>query len=652
MLSAACCTALVLCGLSPRALIGPGQSSSRSPSLGKKALATKAVKIERLDDKVRDDAVPRVESEVFKTLDLRVSSPEILLNHIADRYSSTSRILMEFVDNALDDAEQFFDHDANAYQRPIKIEVAVNSKLASLTVTDNCGGMTAETLGRVTTNVGESQKRGQAFLNGQFGFGMQAFRACCSTLRVRSRSDPAGPLLEIAVHREQSGGIRLQEAAPDGYAAVPQTGTQVSLRGFDEQWATNEALSPVSVADEIEAHFERLLSRGNLTVMVRDETARATAGLRICQPQDYADRGAQVIIKETIDLGGEQWAEVLFAVAPQRVAETLSQARFFAKGRRIGNIASIGSFVKDSAHRWDVWSHPQLVGYMDILGSDTGALRPMITRDEFKNTRNRSAAYRQLSELCEDRLVAALEGANEARSMKSLQQLEDLLTQELHRVDKHEKREKRRKDRLSRQMTTDEPEDWDDELEGSLTDEPKSSLTEETELPEPEQSPEETELPEPEHTEDNEKEKVDEEEVPPVKPKGWGDFKVQLVEGLPGDESDAEGEEADLARTESKRSALVGSTIMVNVRHEDFQLRYRRTRSGTPKIDERLCSYLANIVSAHYRDIADQLSEDQGPKGRMEAFEGMIQTYCRYEKGLRRALPMLSRVGEAAADTD
>ena len=38
-------------------------------------------------------------------LSLVVSSPALLLNHVAERYSSTSRILMEFVDNSLDDAD-------------------------------------------------------------------------------------------------------------------------------------------------------------------------------------------------------------------------------------------------------------------------------------------------------------------------------------------------------------------------------------------------------------------------------------------------------------------------------------------------------------------------------------------------------------------
>ena len=38
-------------------------------------------------------------------LSLQVSSPALLLNAMAERYTSTSRILMEFIDNSFDDCE-------------------------------------------------------------------------------------------------------------------------------------------------------------------------------------------------------------------------------------------------------------------------------------------------------------------------------------------------------------------------------------------------------------------------------------------------------------------------------------------------------------------------------------------------------------------
>ena len=42
-------------------------------------------------------------------LQLTISKPTLLLNHMAERYTSTPRVLMEFVDNAIDDAEADID---------------------------------------------------------------------------------------------------------------------------------------------------------------------------------------------------------------------------------------------------------------------------------------------------------------------------------------------------------------------------------------------------------------------------------------------------------------------------------------------------------------------------------------------------------------
>lgn len=51
------------------------------------------------------------------TFDLQISNPAALLNEIARRYESSERILMEFVDNALDDVEPLY--RANARCLPV-----------------------------------------------------------------------------------------------------------------------------------------------------------------------------------------------------------------------------------------------------------------------------------------------------------------------------------------------------------------------------------------------------------------------------------------------------------------------------------------------------------------------------------------------------
>ena len=58
-------------------------------------------------------------------------------------------------------------------------------------ISDNCRGMGHEKLKRLVLNVGQSTKRGQADVNGRFGFGIHAFRAASNKLTVVSKAlDP------------------------------------------------------------------------------------------------------------------------------------------------------------------------------------------------------------------------------------------------------------------------------------------------------------------------------------------------------------------------------------------------------------------------------------------------------------------------------
>ena len=59
-------------------------------------------------------------------------------------------------------------------------------------------------------------------------------------------------------------------------------------------------------------------------------------------------------------------------------------------------------------------------------------------------------------------------------------------------------------------------------------------------------------------------------------------------------------------------------------------------------MDERLCGYLATVVSSHYRERAYQ-SAERSRVDYAQAYEEMIGTYCRLEEGLRQVLPALLR---------
>ena len=98
------------------------------------------------------------------------------------------------------------------------------------------------------------------------------------------------------------------------------------------------------------------------------------------------------------------------------------------------------------------------------------------------------------------------------------------------------------------------------------------------------------------------------------------EFRVRLVRGLAAPEmapeemagvAEADGEASDgdgaaaggtaAAAAEAarlaaavagrERSRLVGTTILVDATHPDFEARWRKSRQGAPKVDERLCGY-------------------------------------------------------------
>ena len=52
-------------------------------------------------------------------------SPRIIPS-IASLYNDVNRIFLEYIDNSLDSAEQFYDQENNRYRKPINIEVKIN----------------------------------------------------------------------------------------------------------------------------------------------------------------------------------------------------------------------------------------------------------------------------------------------------------------------------------------------------------------------------------------------------------------------------------------------------------------------------------------------------------------------------------------------
>jgi len=558
---------------------------------------------------------------------LTVSSPCLLLNHIAQRYTRTSRIIMEYVDNSLDDCEALYDEASLTYKRPITVDVRINrsqvggpeepgkpEELAAdpavqaaaaaasqpstsegatdekshednataaptpkkkkkkakaikwntwVQVTDNCRGMDKDTLSRLVQNVGESNKRGSKFTNGQFGFGVHAFRACAS--RVQFKTKTGANTLALTIDRKSEYfplAKNVKNEAEEGIQTA--TGTEVKVSNFDDTWS--DQLDPSEIIKEIQYHFSGLLERKDLQVRVHDVVQGKTV---VCQPFIFA----------TTNIARRIENEFRFEAGVVRCRIYISKnsiagrnCMFVSKGRRINEICDVKSFMKMSRCRWAVWGHPNLLGYIDV----SGVLDPVITRDEFRLNDTRKQVYKTIIEEVEPRLYKKLHEVNENRRVMALAKLEDVVARCMNVAVKRDTR--RNADGISylqQMMMAKKPirrrkidEDFDVEEEPRPSGSKKRKRLDDGENPEEEGAKKKRRGPN----------------------SGLG-FNIAFVKDLNDEETN-----------EPLRARLVGGDVNINMKHPDFLTRIKVSKTESqPIVTERLCGYLANVIGAAYK---------------------------------------------------
>jgi len=126
---------------------------------------------------------------------ITISDPVGLINEIARRYETLERVIMEYIDNSLDDADDMVKANNGTYPYHIKIQIIIDKEHKKVVIRDNCRGMDFSTLSRIVHKIGESKKRACPWLNGRFGFGVHAFRGFCNeaVFRTKCRAFIPGP---------------------------------------------------------------------------------------------------------------------------------------------------------------------------------------------------------------------------------------------------------------------------------------------------------------------------------------------------------------------------------------------------------------------------------------------------------------------------
>lgn len=550
------------------------------------------------------------------TFDLQISDPTSLLNEVARRYSSSERILMEYIDNALDDAENLYRNNADAYPFEVCIEVVIDRHQRYVAVRDNCRGMKRDILERIVSKVGESQKRGITWVNGRFGFGVHAFRAAAESIRFRTKN-AHDDHLELKLRRNQHRDIRRPWTKPDPFSTDTGTGTEVVVGPFDEEWF--ESVTVATIKQEIESHFERLLARPNLTITVQEWGGQPVR----CEPFAYEQiagkdfqRTLEIELNDALYLV-EVHLKVTEAEVPGRAA------RFFSRGRRINEIAEIKSFIRKSHHRTSVWGHPNLLGYIEV----GDIVRPIITRDDFDRGKGRTALYDAILTL-EDEIRAAINQINEEQRDSSLNRLEDVLRDVLDDLAREDRL------RLRSELTTGTEqgkavngggaEDGDESLPNQSENETRGNGEGANTGPDPEKEGSLNG-----YNEGGSQINPDLNEREGAQRKRSG-FDIRF------------GEYAPTINGQLRRSWLLDGAIYINTAHPDFKNRLAYNRQGLARFNDRLGAYLAATVSIHYKD---QFYARYGrqPDRRDQMFDEQVAFQCRLESALRPHLATLQQ---------
>lgn len=317
-------------------------------------------------------------------------SPNLIRN-VSSIYTDPYRVLMEYIDNSLDACEPLFDINNGSYKRKIAIELKIEGDLKSfqnlkITISDNSGGI--DDLSRIVTNIGNSNKKGQPFLNGQFGYGIYSFLAICKSMEVITNYGNATRQITITSSdfaKEKLQDIKFKVSDIESIPNV-KDGTRFILSEFEESRFNN--FSTKNLQKEIESHFELLLSRANQEIKIAHGVKQI-----ICKPFDYSAIDGSDFKKELKVPKESPIANIEIYLRFTKGRALDRPPVFISRKRRINLVKDVKLF--DTNQKSTIWGHPNVTGYID-----TGALlSPTLSRKEYKESKELKLLFKKIRSL-------------------------------------------------------------------------------------------------------------------------------------------------------------------------------------------------------------------------------------------------------------
>lgn len=353
---------------------------------------------------------------------LRIRDQAELLNQIAGTYRDFFRAAMEYVDNAVDAAAAV---RQSGKRLGAELRIQIDTSAKRITFTDNCGGMSAKELSDLLSEVGRSKKKAVPWANGQFGFGVHAFRAFAREATFVSRQ-AAGPEARIRIDRsfDENKDVLVESTSAK---LLDRPGTSVIVTRFDPH-VFKKAIFFKSLVSEIEHHFDDVLRAGLIRILVREDRSREYE----CRFFDYAALPGTSLKKQvqirsgamqnTIDVD----LKILDRVQENRLPVLTNKQR---RIQAVGDLKSYKMFARSAGISTYVWTNPFVVGSVEI----NDVCSPNLSRDDLRDLPERDQVYQIVSEI-QHELERLVDTSMNRKIQESYKKLADSMSETLSRI--------------------------------------------------------------------------------------------------------------------------------------------------------------------------------------------------------------------------
>ena len=356
--------------------------------------------------------------DILGTTKLNIADQNAIINQISNTYKDFFRAAMEYIDNSVDVAAI---NKRKGLKEKYRICIDIDTHNKTISFLDNCGGMSPNELCNLLSNVGKSTKKAVSWANGQFGFGVHAFRAFAEVAQFISKKHNC-PACKIEIDRNKTEHDEVNcEQIPENI--LMEEGTEVIISNFNKRvFKKNEMKKRVTY--EISRHFDDILRTGLIEIYISENGYKKEK----ISAFDYKNMEGMEFPEKRIKI--ESSRKISFLDIDLKILDLPQKNRLPVitnKGRRIQSIADIQSYKKylNSVGKNNyIWSNNDfIVGSIEI----NDFCSPNITRDDLSNNEERDILYQELAKI-QDKMEELFNEKQRSKKQEHLDEIGDKIT--------------------------------------------------------------------------------------------------------------------------------------------------------------------------------------------------------------------------------